>query len=423
MTTHKRRPDDLKSVNLFNLKDICIDYIVFLQYLDFDFLSCDDDFDDLIGNEAQRGSDDFTAVPTILKSSKNEGTLLGSPSFVCCPWIELRRPGAADLLKWKFVTKNNSNIIADMEKLGAVLPIKMMDRHRLVSCPLDNVQITWIGHATVYVQFDGIGILTDPVFGDWCGPKFAEMLKVSYRRYRKAPYKIEDLPYLDAVIISNNHYDHLEKASVMVISSHFKDVKWFVALEQICFLIQNGVNPNNITELDWWNESEKEIRGRRYKFICTPSQHWCRRSVLDTNTVLWCSWVIKGPTKSFYFAGDTGYFEALFKTIGQMYGPFDLAVIPIGGYEPRFITKYQHVDPEEAVKIHRDVRSKQSIGVQWGTFELTNEFYAEPPQKVEEEMLNAGLNPDDFFSLCHGETWCVGEPRLRPPFMDVKVSS
>lgn len=362
---------------------------------------------------------DLVEVPEELKSSEIIGTLFGSSSFRCCPWAPFERPGPSDLLQWKLVTKNNSNI-PNEEILDSVLPNKF-DRNKLLDCPSDKIQVTWIGHATVYVQFDGISILTDPVFEESCGPNIAEKLNrfVSYKRYRKAPCKIQHLPALDAVVISHNHYDHLEESAIKEISEHFKEAKWFVTLKQKELLEKCGGPKIQVTELNWWEEKEMAIKGKTFKFICTPSQHWCQREVFDKNKVLWCSWVIKGPTKSFYFAGDTGYYERLFKTIGQKYGPFDLAAIPIGAYEPRYITEFQHVDPADAVNIHNDVKSKHSIGIHWGTFELTNEFYAEPPQKVEKEIKRLGLSP--FISLCHGQTWCAGDPLpARPLFMDVK---
>lgn len=345
--------------------------------------------------------------------------------FECCPWAEFERPGACNLLKWKLLTPNNSNIPRENDQPGMAtldehLPVLSVDAGKLKNPPAGKIQVTWIGHATVYVQFDGISLLTDPVFGEWCGPWIAEKLHLAYKRYRRVPCEIRDLPTIDAVLISHNHYDHLEQSAVREISTLFNNAKWFVTLEQKQFLVENGVEDQQIVELDWWQEKTLKINEKDFTFICTPSQHWCQRWLFDMNKVLWCSWVIKGPTNSFYFPGDTGYFEELFKEIGKKYGPFDLAAIPIGAYEPRFITKFQHVDPEEAVKIHKDIGSKQSIGIHWGTFELTNEFYAEPPQKVEEEMKKRELDPKMFVSLCHGETWCVGDDREPPPFMKAK---
>ncbi|XP_045192292.2 N-acyl-phosphatidylethanolamine-hydrolyzing phospholipase D-like isoform X2 [Mercenaria mercenaria] len=351
-----------------------------------------------------------------LRSRTEEATLFRSERFVCCPWKPFQRPNLKNLAKWKFFTKNNSGIPDDQE-LDRVLKVHEVDTTKICNAAKDKIQVTWIGHATVLVQFDGITILSDPVFLNYCGPNAL----TAYRRYRKAACEIKDILVLDAVIISHNHYDHLEKDAVREIASKFPHVKWFVALKQKDWIVDQGASAENVHEFNWWEEQSIRFSKEDFTFVCTPTQHWCARlPTVDDNKVLWCSWVIKGPTKSYYFAGDTGYYDKLFQAIGNKYGPFDLAAIPIGAYEPRYITEYQHVDPEEAVKIHQDLKSKQSVGMHWGTFELTNEFFAEPPQKVEEEMKKKDLSPNKFISLCHGETWCVGDERQEPPFMTYK---
>ena len=158
------------------------------------------------------------------------------------------------------------------------------DIEKIRNPPENNIQVTWIGHATVLVQFDGITILSDPVFLDYCGPNKL----TSYKRYRKAPCTIDDLLRLvkiDAVIISHNHYDHLEKESVKAIGSVAIDeyktspVQWFVAKNQKAWIVKNGVSEENVHELDWWEGEDKELglNGRRFKFVCTPTQHWCAR--------------------------------------------------------------------------------------------------------------------------------------------------
>lgn len=361
--------------------------------------------------------------------SKIEKPWFRSERFVCCPWKKFNRPNLLDLGKWKFLETNNS-CIPDGEELDSVLEVHKLATAKLKMPPDDRIQVTWIGHATVLVQFDKVCILSDPVFLDYCGPNSI----TAYKRYRKAPCTIEELlgiVKIDAVIISHNHYDHLEEASVKAIGKSAREdetyrkspVKWFVAKNQKDWIVKNGINESDVTELDWWEGENNNIslNGQTFKFVCTPTQHWCARlPPVDDYKVLWCGWVVKGPTKSYYFAGDTGYYEDLFKAIGKKYGGFDLAVLPIGAYEPRHITEFQHVDPTEAVEIHLDVNSKQSIGMHWGTFELTNEFFVEPPQKVEEEMKKKKLDPKQFISLSHGETWCVGDERKIPPFMTYK---
>lgn len=153
---------------------------------------------------------------------------------------------------------------------------------------------------------------------------------------------------------------------------------------------------------DWWEENC--VPGHdKVTFVFTPSQHWCKRTLLDDNKVLWGSWSVLGPWSRFFFAGDTGYCPA-FEEIGKRFGPFDLAAIPIGAYEPRWFMKYQHADPEDAVRIHIDLQTKRSVAIHWGTFALANEHYLEPPVKLNEALERYGLSCEDFFILKHGES-------------------
>lgn len=194
-----------------------------------------------------------------------------------------------------------------------------------------GLQVTWIGHATVLVQMDGLNILTDPVFNDYCGLSGI----ASYKRFRPIPCTIADLPDIDAVIISHNHYDHLDVKSVKELNERFGErTKWFVPMGTGEWMKETGCK--NVVELDWWQHSglSSNHKGKDVKFVFTPSQHWCARGLFDENAALWGSWSIIGPEHRFFFGGDTGYCD-VFKVIGQKYGPFDLAAIPIGAYSPR----------------------------------------------------------------------------------------
>ncbi|WAR12188.1 NAPEP-like protein [Mya arenaria] len=193
----------------------------------------------------------------------------------------------------------------------------------------------------------------------------------------------------------HNHHDHLDSQSVRDIARLHPKARWLVGLGNKKFCVDKGCA--NVEEMEWWEST----------------------SIGSFTFALWCGWVVESPKYKYYFAGDTGYQDELFNLIGRKYGPFDLASIPIGAYEPRFITKFERVNPEEAVKIHMDIRCRVSIGIHWGTFELTNEYYLEPPQELEKQMYNNGLDPKTFFSLRIGETWIVGEDRdYDPPFME-----
>ena len=176
---------------------------------------------------------------------------------------------------------------------------------------------------------DGLNILTDPNFSMYAGPS----KWLSMKRYRPPPCSVDALPKINAVCISHDHYDHLDFNTVKDLNARFEDeLHWFVPKGLRKWMIDSECQ--NVTELEWWEEAE--FPGSSVKFIFTPTQHWCRRSVNDQNKVLWGSWTVVGPKHRFFFAGDTGYCRG-FKQIGNKFGPFDFAAIPIGAYKPRFV--------------------------------------------------------------------------------------
>lgn len=233
--------------------------------------------------------------------------------------------------------------------------------------PADDLAMTWLGHATVVVQMDNVIFITDPMFSDRASP--SQM--VGPKRYRDPACSVHDLPSkLDAVLISHNHYDHLDMNSVTLLNARFGvDLRWFVPQGLLSWFEAAGCE--NVVELDWWEENCVPEKGD-VSFTFVPSQHWSKRTLNDDNKSLWGGWVVCGPNHRFYFAGDTGYCP-VFKQIGRMFGPFSASAIPIGAFEPRWFMKNQHVNPEEAVQIHEDVRSRFTLGVHWGTFALANE--------------------------------------------------
>ncbi|MCX7892178.1 MAG: MBL fold metallo-hydrolase [Burkholderiales bacterium] len=254
--------------------------------------------------------------------------------------------------------------------------------------------VTWIGHATLLVQVGGLNILTDPHFGERASP-------VSFagpKRLAPLPIRLEDLPRIDLVVISHNHYDHLDEGTVVRLAAQPGGPPLFVVpLGMKPWLADVGVQ--NVAELDWWES--RQVGGAEVHLV--PAQHWSARTPWDDNRMLWGGFVILHPELRFFYSGDTGYSRD-FEDIGRRFGGFDLAAIPIGAYEPRWFMGPQHVNPEEAVRIHRDVRARRSVGVHWGTFELTDEPLDEPPAKLAEARARAGLAPEDFFVMHHGET-------------------
>lgn len=254
---------------------------------------------------------------------------------------------------------------------------------------------TWIGHATVLLQTAGVNVLTDPQFSERASP----VTFAGPKRVVPATPALAQLPHIDVVVISHDHYDHLDVASVRALAAQpGGSPRFFVGLGTRAWFAALGID--DVVEMDWWERIDH--LGLEIRFV--PVQHWSRRTLTDTNQRLWGGWVIRHPGFSFYFSGDTGYSKD-FADVGRQLGGFDLAAIPIGAYEPRWFMKIMHVNPAEAIRIHRDVKSRASLGIHWGTFDdLTDESLTEPPVMLAEESRKAGLAQGEFFVLKHGET-------------------
>ena len=253
--------------------------------------------------------------------------------------------------------------------------------------------LTWIGHATFLVQVGGLNVLTDPHFTRrasplrWAGPERLAPLGLALR----------DLPPIDVVLISHNHYDHLDNETVRWLARHHPKAVFVVPLGLRRWLQRRRV-PNAI-ELDWWQRHE----GHGFAVTAVPAQHFSGRTTHDRNRTLWCGFILEAAGKKVFFAGDTGYSKD-FAEIGERLGPVDLALLPIGAYAPRWFMKAMHVNPEEAVRIHQDVGSRQSVAMHWGTFRLTEEPLDEPPKALAEALKAARVEPGKFWVLQHGET-------------------
>lgn len=238
--------------------------------------------------------------------------------------------------------------------------------------------ITWVGHSTLLVQLEGVNVLTDPIWSNRAGP-----FGFGPKRLVPPGLRFEDLPPIDVVLISHDHYDHLDVRTVQALA-RVHHPRFFVPLGLGAWLAGHGV-PDAV-ELDWWQR--RAYRG--LTFVATPAQHDSGRGLTDQNLRLWCSWAVLGHQRRFFFAGDTGYSRAL-ASIGAQLGPFDVAAIPIGGYSAFGAHHPNHVSPEEGVQLFEDVRGRLLVPMHWGTFALNLEPFREPPERLLAEATRRSL--------------------------------
>jgi N-acyl-phosphatidylethanolamine-hydrolysing phospholipase D len=265
-------------------------------------------------------------------------------------------------------------------------PLVRYDRAAMEASP----SLTWIGHSTFLVRMDGVTFLTDPMFSDRAGP-------VSFAGPRRAVppgVPLDSLPRPDFVLLSHDHYDHADRPTVQRLAS--QGVRFVVALGLGRWVRSAG---GKAIELDWGEQVELD----GVTIHCVPAQHFSGRSLKDGGQRLWAGWVVSGPTRRFYHAGDTGY-SADFATIGERFGPIDLAAVPIGAYRPEHMMRYVHTTPEEALRLALDVRARRSVAMHFGTFDLADEPLDEPPRRFRSEAERLGLGPDRAWILKIGET-------------------
>jgi N-acyl-phosphatidylethanolamine-hydrolysing phospholipase D len=253
-----------------------------------------------------------------------------------------------------------------------------------------EIQVTWIGHSTFLIQAGGMNILTDPIFGERASP-------VSFagpRRLAPPGISLEDLPPIHGVVLSHDHYDHLD---VPTIEKMGTTARYFVPLGLKNWFAERGVN--DLVELDWWESASLGAM----RLHAVPAQHFSGRNPFRRSGTLWMGWVLETTAGNVFFAGDTGY-APFFKEIGERFSPIRLSLIPIGAYRPRWFMGPMHVDPPEAVKMHLDLRSETSIAMHWGTFRLADEPIGEPPVYLRRALREAGVESERFVVMRFGET-------------------
>jgi N-acyl-phosphatidylethanolamine-hydrolysing phospholipase D len=250
--------------------------------------------------------------------------------------------------------------------------------------------VTWIGHATLLVQLDGVNVLTDPNWNDHAGP-----LGFGPRRLVPPGLRFEELPPIHAVVISHDHYDHLDLPTIQRLA-RAHDPVFFVPLGLREWFADRGIS--DVVELDWWQSHVH----RGLTFVATPAQHGSGRGLADQNLRLWSSWAILGRERRLFFAGDTGYTPGLAE-IGRRLGPFDVAALPIGGYSDYPHHHPNHVSPEESVRAFEDLRGHLLVPMHWGTFELNREPFGEPPDRLRRAAQRRGLE-ESIAVLSPGQT-------------------
>jgi N-acyl-phosphatidylethanolamine-hydrolysing phospholipase D len=256
----------------------------------------------------------------------------------------------------------------------------------------DKNTITWIGQSTLLIRLDGKNIITDPFFS-----KYASPFPIGPRRYVNPGLSPENLPTIDVILVSHNHYDHLDSDFIESLNNK-ADIHVFVPLKLKSFFTAR--NYKNVHELDWYeDDSIYDIR-----FTSLPTVHYSGRGIGDKNKSLWCSWAISSSVGQYYFIGDSAYSPTIYKEIGKKFGNFDLAMVTIGTYGNRKYGVNNHTTPEEAVTIGKEIKAKSLLGIHWGTIDLSDEDPWEPPKRFEEAAKKSGYSLGDIWIFKIGET-------------------
>lgn len=256
----------------------------------------------------------------------------------------------------------------------------------------DQLRVTWVGHATFLLQTGGLNILTDPMWSRRASP-FRVM---GPARFTSPGLAFEELPAIHGVVLSHDHYDHLDHATVLRLARRFPDAVWITPLEYGPWLRRRGVRYH--AALDWWDSTTLGPADAPLRCTAVPAQHWTRRKPWDGYRRLWAAYVLEpadGPRV--FFGGDSGYYAG-YEEIGRRFGPFDATALPIGAYAPRWFMRVAHMNPEEAVQAYRDLGGRGAfIAMHWGAFRLSDEPPLEPPERLKAAWQDAGLPDRDLW--------------------------
>ncbi len=306
----------------------------------------------------------------------------GTPASAKATAIGQRKP----ILKWLLHRKGNSWFWQDNKQNGK-------PEERIMGAELI---VTYVNHSTMLIQTEGLNILTDPIWTKRASPFRA----VGPARFRDPGVRFEDMPPIDAVLISHNHYDHMDLETLTRVHK-----KWnppiIVPLGNEQYLKARHIK--NVHDMDWWDAREisKDV-----KIVCAPGQHFSSRTLSDRNNTLWAGYVIETPHGNIYFAGDTGYGEFVSR-IKERYKTFRLAFLPIGAFRPQWFMGPVHISPDQAVQIHHELNVQTSVGMHFGTFHLADDGQDEPQARISELLAEAAGVKPDFRVLENGESTTI----------------
>ena len=286
-----------------------------------------------------------------------------SPNFLNGAFKNQEKTLQSTGFKWstipQFFTDGNNKVPAKD------LPIQKITKNYFKNEP-QQPRITWFGHSAAFIEMEGLNIFIDPMLGDVPAP---HPLLGSKRFQKELPISIDSLPKIDVVLISHDHYDHLDYGSIVKLKD--KVNQFYVPLGIKAHLTSWGISEKKITEFDWW----ESINYNGIEFISTPARHFSGRGITNRNSTLWCSWVLKSDNSNIFFSGDSGYGKH-FKEIGEKYGPFNFAMVECGQYNEQW--SQIHMTPEETIKASIDVKSNLTMPIHWGSFKLALHSWNDP---------------------------------------------